>query len=240
MRYILIVLTALLILSCNEDDTINYDKKYWLIDINDGGLVTTSDGETDVKSHIRMVVRGTLEGATPDGTWDLSIDQYTYMDLTENVQDEHIEEGYYSGKNYYTSVKVGIEKYTLPIYDENNKLSFFFGSEMHKMPFFMSSPGPYYYKVLGDDGTIVRIEGTQLFMTSYPESMKLELAGNKNDNLSAAHISFKMLNEDEITSSPFSVYGSVYVFDNPADRDNWINQHPLVDYLEDPKTIPFQ
>jgi hypothetical protein len=240
MRYLFIALTTLLIWSCDENDPINLDKKYWLIDVNDGGLVTIPDGETDVKSHVRMVVRSTYDGKTPEGNWDLSIDQYTFMDLTENVQDEQIIEGYYSGKNYYTSVKLDIDKYTLPIYEENNKLSYFFGSETQKMSFFMSVPGPYYYKVLGDDGTTIQIDGSQLFMTSFPESIKMEFAGSSNENITTVHITFNMLAEEEISSTSLSVYGSVYSFGTETERDEWLQLHPLVNYLENPQAIPFR
>jgi hypothetical protein len=240
MRYFLFALAALIICSCNEDNPINLEKKYWLIDINDGGLVTTSDGETDVKSHIRMVVRGTFEGATPEGTWDLSIDQYTYMDLTENVQDEHILEGYYSGKNYYTNANIDIKQHEVGIPSLTDKTSLFFYSDDRTMPYFLSSPGEYYYKVQGDDGRIEEFRGEQLFLTSYPETMRMHLSGLESNNLSTVEIVFKMLTESGLTSSSLKVYGSIYVFDTNAALNDWMDQHPLVDYLEDPKTIPFQ
>ena len=240
MRYLLIAFAALIIWSCNEDDPFNPDKKYWLIDINDGGLVTTSDGETDVKSHIRMVVRGTYEGATPEGTWDLSIYQYTYMDLTENVQDEHILEGYYSGKNYYTKVNIDIKQHEVSIPSLTDKTSLFFYSDDRTMPYFMSSAGKYFYKVQADDGRIEEFGGEQLFMTSYPETIRTSLSGLESNNLSTVEIVFKMLTEAGLTSSTLKVYGSIYVFDSSTALNEWMNQHPLIDYLENPETIPFK
>jgi hypothetical protein len=49
-----------------------------------------------------------------------------------------------------------------------------------------------------------------------------------------------MLNEDGINSTSFSVYGSVYSFDTETEREEWQQQHPLVNYLENPQSIPFK
>lgn len=240
MRFAFVFLSLVALCGCGEGHPFGSSKKYWLIDINDGGIVTTSDGETDLKSHVRMLVRGTYEGETAEGTWDFAIDQYTFMDLTENVQEENIQEGYYSGKNYYTSVGIELNKYTLPIFNDELKYSYYFGSKAQKLPYFKTSQGKYQVKVLGDDGNLYEQSGNQLFMTCFPENLKIELAGSSKDDLSTVQITFNMVSVDGISNTNLDVSGSIYQFDTKEKRDEWMENHPYNDYLLDPKTIPFK
>lgn len=227
---------------CNKDgpgDNIA-NSKFWLINIDDGGkVITTGDGES-IQADVRMVVRGTFQGETPEGVWVISIDQYTYMDLTENVQQDQILEGYYSGKNYYSSFDVETSKYTLPIFDNQHSFTYYFGSETGELPFFMSDPGKYFLKILGDDGNLYEQSGTQLFMTCWPETFEMELGGTNKDELTIVRITFDMVDEQGISASPLTVYGTVYSFGTENERAEWMENHPLVDYLEEPELIPFQ
>ncbi|MCF8359431.1 MAG: hypothetical protein K9H26_11765 [Prolixibacteraceae bacterium] len=227
---------------CNKDGpgTGMTDSKFWLINIDDGGKVTTTSEGENIQADVRMVVRGTFDGETPEGNWTLDFDQYTFMDMAENVQEDQILEGYYSGKNYYSSVSTAMSPYVLPIFDPTYNVTYYCGSGKCELPFFQSEPGKYYMKLLGDDGNTYEQNGSQLFMTCWPETFEMEMGGTSNDDLTTVRITFDMVDEQGISANPLTVYGTVYSFGTENEREKWIENHPLVNYLEEPGLIPFK
>ena len=107
------------------------------------------------------------------------------------------------------------------------------------MPYFYTNPGQYYVEVVGDDGTVVTIEGQQPVLTCWPETMNAELRGTSKKEIPEVVIFFDMVDNSEIEVNDLSCRGTIYKFETEAERDGWLLAHPQPDYLANPKLIPF-
>ena len=226
--------------SCNlfENETPKARTSYWLIDLNDGGKVTSTADGNSITSDIRFLVRGTFDGETPAGKWNVEIDMYTYLGLHENTNGM-VSSGYYSGEIYFPEFEQDVSELPLGILNPETQTTTFFGTGTFEMPYFYTNPGQYYVEVVGDDGTVVTIEGQQPVLTCWPETMNAELRGTSKKEIPEVVIFFDMVDNSEIEVNDLSCRGTIYKFETEAERNGWLLAHPQPDYLANPKLIPF-
>jgi len=163
---------------------------------------------------------------------------YTYLGLYENTNGM-VSSGYYSGEIYFPEFESGISELPLGVYDAETKTSAFYSTGTFDMPYFYTNPGQYYVEVVGDDGTVVTIEGKQPVLTCWPETMNAELRGVSKKEISEVGIFFDMVDNSGIEVNDLVCRGSIYKFKTEAERDGWLLAHPQSDYLAEPKLIPF-
>ena len=222
----------------DSDEQEQSQSYFWLLDINDGAKVTTSDGEGgSVKSTVRFIVRGWLEGETPDGDFTVDMKMYNYMDIEENGAEDAW--GYYSGSIYWQTMNVPVTKLLLGIVDSENKISYTYGSEDYTLPYFNAESGKYKVESVGDDGTPIEISGTQYFLVAWPESMKIKLGGTSPDVFNTVEIYMNMLDATGIFVTDLYITGNVYQFNSETEMNSWISTHPKADYKDTPEQIPF-
>lgn len=246
MKYSIIffqIVLGLMVLSCTKDSDDTNDtedsQKYWLLDINDGKKITTMDDEgNSVVSTVRFIVRGYLEGNSPDGNCSLDMRMYNYMSLEDNnIEDAW---GYYSGSIYWQTLSVPVSKLLLGIVDSDNNISYTYGSELFDLPFFNSEPGNFSVEALGDDGKLFTISGSQLFLLGWPESLKINLGGSGSGSFTTVQIFLDMIDQMGLSVSDLYISGNVYEFDSKSEMESWSSEHPLADYKNSPLDIPFQ
>lgn len=225
--------------SCNlfEKETRKANTYYWLMDLNDGGKVTSTADGSSITSDIRFLARGTSYGETPAGEWNIEIEMFTYLGLNDNTNGM-VSSGYYSGELYFPEFEQDVSELLLGILNPETQTTAFYSTGTFEMPYFYTNPGQYYVEVVGDDGSVVTIDGQQPILTCWPETMNADLRGASKKEISEVEIFFDMVDNSELAVNDLSCSGAIYKFETEAERDGWLLAHPQPDYLANPKLIP--
>ncbi|MFW6370169.1 MAG: hypothetical protein ACOC10_03070, partial [Bacteroidota bacterium] len=123
--------------------------------------------------------------------------------------------------------------------DAATGVSYHYGFTANQLPYFILNPGPYYIETRADDGTKFTDQGTDYFMTCFPNYLSLHIGGPSPENCNVLRAIVDMYDEAEKSIKNITLHGNLYKFDSFEEMNSWLDNHPQVNYLESPELIPF-
>jgi hypothetical protein len=244
MNFMVLIMSSIAFYSCENNGSNDSPETYWLMDIDDGGIITTTDVSegSSIRSTVRFLIRGNLKEKTPEGNWNIDIQMFCYKDMKDDAGSSADRiSGYMSGKIGYNTLNIMVKKLLLPgIGNANEGNTYYHSDYTIKLPYFFQTPGKYDYTVIDEEGNPHNFRGTQPFLTGWPDDIRIEFSGSDQSNCNTVSVVCNMIDDGKISVSDLVLHGNLYMFGSKSEMESWINTHKQHDYLSDPLSIRFR